>query len=192
MSIEYHWTFKTLRDAAVYESAPRYLYLAQVSLKYLQNHSSEAQVNQVNCAQMFHFDNLPGVVSFRSGVCKRNESESVSMSALRVSFQSQMGRCTVFHGRCAVFWGGCTVFQGGCAVFCCGTALTYKLCILLLLDYFYPRNDGFVSCLPFIEYVQTLFTLNWACANSVLGMCRNNLHNLPCFWQFWLITMTQT
>ena len=97
---------------------------------------------------------------------------------LRVSFPSQMG--------------GCAVFQGGCAVFCCGTALTYKLCILLLLDYFHPRNDGFVSCLPFTEHVQTLFTLNWACANSVLGMCRNNLHNLPCFWQFWLITMTET
>ena len=128
----------------------------------------------------------------KSGVCKRNESESVSVSALRISFPSQMGRCTVFHGRCAVFWGGCTVFQGRCVVFCCGTALTYKLCILLLLDYFHPRNDGFVSCLPFTEHVQTLFTLNWACANSVLGMCRNNLHNLPCFWQFWLITMTQT
>ena len=83
-------------------------------------------------------------------------------------------------------------FLGGCTVFCCGTALTYKLCILLLLDYFQPRNDGFVSCLPFTEHVQTLFTLNWACANSVLGMCRNNLHNLPCFWQFWLITMTET
>ena len=110
-----------------------------------------------------------------------------------------MGRCTVFHGGCAVFWGGCTVFWGGCtvfqgrcAVFCCGTALTYKLCIMLLLDYFHPRNDGFVSCLPFTEHVQTLFTLNWACANSVLGMCRNNLHNLLCFWQFWLITMTET
>ena len=103
-----------------------------------------------------------------------------------------MGGCTVFHGGCAVFWGRCTVFQGGCAVFCWGTALTYKLCILLLLDYFHPRNDDFVSCLPFTEHVQTLFTLNWACANSVLGMCRNNLHNLPCFWQFWLITMTET
>ena len=111
---------------------------------------------------------------------------------LRVSFPSQMGGCTVFHCGCAVFWGGCTVFQGGCTAFCCGTALTYKSCILLLLDYFHPRNDGFVSCLPFTEHVQTLFTLNWACANSVLGMCRNNLHNLPCFWQFWLITMTQT
>ena len=103
-----------------------------------------------------------------------------------------MGGCTVFHGGCAVFWGRCAVFQGRCAVFCCGTALTYKLCILLLLDYFHPRNDGFVSCLPFTEHVQTLFTLNWACANSLLGMCRNNLHNLPCFWQFWLITMTET
>ena len=123
------------------------------------------------------------------GVCKRNESESVSVSALGVSFPSQMGGCTVFHGGCTVFWGGCAVFQGGCTVFCCGTALTYKLCILLLLDYFHPRNYGFVSCLPFTEHVQTLFTLNWACANSVLGMCRNNLHN---FWQFWLITMTQT
>ena len=82
------------------------------------------------------------------GVCKCNESESVSVSvsALQVSFPSQMGRCTVFHG--------------GYAVFCCGTALTYKLCILLLLDYFHPRNDGFVSCLPFTEHVQTLFTLN--------------------------------
>ena len=128
----------------------------------------------------------------RSRVCKCNESESVSVSALRVSFPSQMGGCTVFHGGCTVFWGGCAVFQGRCTVFCCGTALTYKLCILLLLDYFHPRNDGFVSCLPFTEHVQTLFTLNWACANSVLGMCRNNLHNLPCFWQFWLITMTQT
>ena len=103
-----------------------------------------------------------------------------------------MGGCTVFHGGCAVFWGRCTVFQGRCTVFCCRTALTYKLCILLLLDYFHPRNHGFVSCLPFTEHVQTLFTLNWACANSVLGMCRNNLHNLPCFWQFWLITMTET
>ena len=50
---------------------------------------------------------------------------------------------------------------------------------------FHPRNDGFV-------YNATMFTLYWACANSVLGMCRNNLHNLPCFWQFWLITMTET
>ena len=125
-------------------------------------------------------------------VCKRNESESVSVSALRVSFPSQMGGCTVFHGGCTVFWGECAVFLGRCAIFCCGTALTYKLYILLLLDYFHPRNDGFVSCLPFTEHVQTLFTLKWVCANSVSGMCRNNFHNLPCFWQFWLITMTQT
>ena len=82
-------------------------------------------------------------------------------------------------------------FRARCTPFCCGTALTYKLCILLLLDYFHPRNDGFVSCLPFTEHVQTLFTLNWACANSVLGMCRNNLHNLP--WKIVLIDkMTQT
>ena len=114
---------------------------------------------------MYTFSILTSTVS---GVCKCNKSESVSVSALQVSFPSQMG--------------GCTVFQGGCTVFCCGTALTYKLCILLRLDYFHPRNDGFVSCLPSTEHVK----------NSVLGMCRNNLHNLPCFWQFWLITMTQT
>ena len=126
------------------------------------------------------------------GVCKSNESESVSVLCYELVFHHKWADAQFFHGGCAVFWGGCPVFQGGCAVFCCGAALTYKLCILLLLDYFHPRNDGFVSCLPFPEHVQTLFTLNWACANSVLGMCRNNLHNLPCFWQFWLITMTQT
>ena len=52
----------------------------------------------------------------------------------------------------------------------------------LLLDYFHPRNDSFV-------YNATMFTLNWACANSVLGMCR---HNWPSLWQLWWITMTQT
>ena len=81
---------------------------------------------------------------------------------------------TVFHGGCAVFWGGCAVFQGGCAVFCCGTALTYKLCILLLLDYFHPINDGFVYnypslsmcklCIPLTEHVQSLY---WACAEII-------------------------
>ena len=95
-----------------------------------------------------------------SGVCKSNESESVSVLCYELVFHHKWGGCTVFHGGCAVFWGGCAVFQGRCTVFCCRTALTYKLCILLLLDYFHPRNDGFVSCLPFTEHVQTLFTLN--------------------------------
>ena len=85
-------------------------------------------------------------------MCKSNESETVSVLCYEL----------VFHHKWvdAVFYGGCAVFRGGCTVFCCGTALTYKLCILLLLDYFHPRNDGFVSCLPFTEHVQTLFTLN--------------------------------
>ena len=51
-------------------------------------------------------------------------------------------------------------FRADVQFFAGGTALTYKLCILLLLDYFHPRNDGFVSCLPFSERVQTLSTLN--------------------------------
>ena len=92
-------------------------------------------------------------------VCKSNESESVSVLCYELVFHHKWADA-VFHGGCAVFWGGCAVFQGGCTVFCCGTALTYKLCILLLLDYFHPRNDGSVSCLPFTEHVQTLFTLN--------------------------------
>ena len=32
-----------------------------------------------------------------------------------------------------------------------------------------PRNRWF--CVMFLIWRQTLFTLNWACANSVLGMC---------------------
>ena len=32
-----------------------------------------------------------------------------------------------------------------------------------------------------------MFTLNWACAKSVLGTCR---HNWPCLWQIWWMTMT--
>ena len=63
--------------------------------------------------------------------------------------------------------------------FAVGLLLAYKLYIFLLLDYFHPRNDGFV-------YNATMFTLNWACANSVLGMCR---HNWPSLWQLWWITM---
>ena len=60
----------------------------------------------------------------------------------------------------AQFFGADAQFFRVDAVFCCGTALTQKLCILLLLDYFHPRNHSFVSCLPFTEHVQTLFTLN--------------------------------
>ena len=36
-------------------------------------------------------------------------------------------------------------------------------------------------------YFCVMFTLNWACAKSVLGMCR---HNWPCLWQIWWMTMT--
>ena len=60
------------------------------------------------------------------------------------------------------------------AVFCCGTALTQKLCILLLLDYFHPRNHVLCHvypllsmcnfCLPLTEHVQTLY---WACAEII-------------------------
>ena len=47
--------------------------------------------------------------------------------------------------------------------FAAGLLLVYKLCFCVM------------------------FTLNWACAKSVLGMCR---HNWPCLWQIWWMTMT--
>ena len=98
------------------------------------------------------------------GVCKSNESESVSVLCYELVFHHKWVDAQFFMADAQFFWSGCTVFQGRCAVFCCETALTYKLCILLLLDYFHPRNDGFVSCLPFTEHVQTLY---WACAEII-------------------------
>ena len=62
---------------------------------------------------------------------------------------------------------------------CCWTTFALQI---MVLCHVYPLLSMCKLCLP----------LNWACANSVLGICRNNLHNLPCLWQFWLITMTQT
>ena len=85
-------------------------------------------------------------------MCKSNESESVSVLCYELVFHHKWADTQFFMVDAQFF--------GADAVFCCGTALTYKLCILLLLDYFHPRNDGFVSCLPFTEHVQTLFTLN--------------------------------
>ena len=37
-----------------------------------------------------------------------------------------------------------------------------------LLDYFHPRNYGFVSCLPLTEHVQSLY---WACADIIDPVC---------------------
>ena len=60
-----------------------------------------------------------------------------------------------------------------------GLLLAYKLCIFLLLDYFHPRNDGFVynatmftlhanegsPSNPLTEHVQNLY---WACADIIM------------------------
>ena len=54
---------------------------------------------------------------------------------------------------------------------CCWTTFTLEMMVLCTMQ----------PCLPLTEHVQTLFTLNWACANSVLGMCR---HNWPCLTLF--------
>ena len=43
-------------------------------------------------------------------------------------------------------------FRADAQFFVAGLLLAYKLCIFLLLDYFHPRNDGFV-------YNATMFTL---------------------------------
>ena len=102
----------------------------------------DEMLTHVICTRLYLSTCFVDIKNSMKRVCKRNESESVSVSALRVSFPSQMGGCTVFHGGCAVFWGGCAVLQGGCTVFCCGTALTYKLCILLLLCYLGKRHSG--------------------------------------------------
>ena len=52
--------------------------------------------------------------------------------------------------------------------FAAGLLLAYKLCIFFLLDYFHPRNYGFVSCLPLTEHVQSLY---WACADIIDPVC---------------------
>ena len=44
-------------------------------------------------------------------------------------------------------------FGADLQLFAAKLVLAYKLCIFLLLDYFHPRNDGFV-------YNATMFTLN--------------------------------
>ena len=93
-----------------------------------------------------------------------------------------MGRCTVFSWRMHSFLGRMHSFSEQMCSFLLRDCFDPEIMHFVAADYFHPRNHGFVSCLPFTEHVQTLFTLNWACTNSVLGMCRNNLHNLPCFW----------
>ena len=37
-----------------------------------------------------------------------------------------------------------------------------------LLEYFHPKNYGFVSCLPLTEHVQSLY---WACADIIDPVC---------------------
>ena len=77
---------------------------------------------------------------------------------LRVSLSITNGQMHSFSWQMHSFLGRMHSFLGQmCSFLLDGTALTYKLCILLLLDYFHPRNYGFVSCLPFTEHVQTVY-----------------------------------
>ena len=59
-------------------------------------------------------------------------------------------------------------FMADLQFFAAGLLLAYKLCIFFLLDYFHPRNYGFVSCLPLTEHVQSLY---WACADIIDPVC---------------------
>ena len=84
----------------------------------------------------------------------------MSVLCYELVFHHKWADAQFFMADVQFFGANVQFFRADAQFFCCRTALTYKLCILLLLDYFHPRNDGFVSCLPFTEHVQTLFTLN--------------------------------
>ena len=90
------------------------------------------------------------------------QSKSLVIVIVLVMF----GRSAVFHGRCTVFRGRSAVFWGRSAIFCCGTAFGLEIMHFLLLDCFWPRNYGFVSCLPLTEHVQTLY-----CADIIDPVC---------------------
>ena len=105
-----------------------------------------------------------------------------------------MGGCTLFMADAQFFRADAQFFAAGLLwpinyAFCCyWTTFTLEMMVLCSMQ----------PCLPLTEHVQTLFTLNWACANSVLGMCR---HNWPCLTLFltvlidnydWNLTLSQT
>ena len=110
-------------------------------------------------------------------VCKSNESESVFMLCYKLVFHHKWADAQFFIADAQFFGADAQFFRADVQFFAAGLL--------------WPINYAFCCCwttftleimvLCPTEHVQTLFTLNWTCANSVLGMCRNNLHNLPCF-----------